>query len=398
LAYNGLNQLVGVGFPVLVQLYIVQVLSLELIGVLSLITSFWRLTQSSGNFLNVYLLKKIAKAEDKDFGDILPNSVLSYLLAMGFPFLFTLVYLFSQFPDYWGIISLSAVPMFTFAFAMEYYFLGQMKNAFIFKRRAILKTVSVLMILLFVKSDEDFTIYAAVVFLSVSLEHLWNFIRARNYLELKNVKKNVVVKNFTESSKYFVFSLTHNYLPHLFLIVMSYFLSLEVIGVLAIVVKLLNLATTFVSSSVMVFFPKMIKSGKDGPGKGRKDLYLRFTILASLLVVGGLIVFKSLVLNLFLNGQSYDNLHVDFIIMSSYVCFQSVYNYLAYNRFVSRNFLLEVSSLNVLILLLFPVFYALLTVCGFAQFSMALSFVLPVLLVMLIGFYFVSSRNSEVTC
>jgi hypothetical protein len=120
--------------------------------------------------------------------------------------------------------------------------------------------------------------------------------------------------------------------------------------------------------------------------------------LASLLVVSGLIVFKSIVLNLFLNGQSYENLHLDFIIMSFYVCFQSVYNYIAYNRFVLRDLLLEVSSLNVLILLLFPVFYGLLTVCGFAELSMALSFVLPVLLVMLFSLYFFSLRNSEVIC
>jgi O-antigen/teichoic acid export membrane protein len=136
------------------------------------------------------------------------------------------------------------------------------------------------------------------------------------------------------------------------------FLGPEKLAAFSILVKLVNLATTFISSSVMVIYPyRLNRSASQSKScKNEHDDFWKFfyaTIVVSICIVFVLIIFKPLIYFLFLDNKSEFFSYAEYSILTCYVIVHSMYNYIVFNHFFERNQLKKVIIMNLSIITIF---------------------------------------------
>ena len=346
---NALNQILGVGFPIIIQFYIIRHLNIEDIGYWGIFTGASVLVLKSINFYYVYILKLISENPDKTKTYLINSIVLAYAMFI-IPFTIYISYLLYNYSFLYQIIVISSLPIITTPLAMDYYYQANLKNDFILYRRLFVKTVFIILLFTLVKDSSDFIIYAAISSFALCLEHFINFYKVRKNIILKNININLVLEILKKSISYLPFNSSYNVLPYYSIIIGAYFLDIKILAIFTILFKLINLATSFISSSVMVLFPYKIKSDK----KSFNDFkYLKNTILFSLFIILLLTIFSKLIFYIFLSDYTMENLRFEFILLSFYILIHSTYNYLVYNYYLIKNKTHFVIFTNVIILIIF---------------------------------------------
>lgn len=346
---NAMNQVLGVGFPIIIQFYVIRHLDIEDIGYWGIFTSSSTLVLLAINFFYIYILKLIAQDPDNSEKYLINSILLAYLLFI-IPFTIYLVFLLLNYTFLYKIIIICSIPIITTPLAVEYYFQANLKNDYIFYRRLFIKLIFILLLFTLVKNPSDFIIYSAITSFVLSLEHFINFYKIRNKIVFSEINFHVIIKIFRESISYLPFNLTYNVLPYYSIIAGAYFLDLKTLAIFTILFKLINLATSFISSSVMVLFPHKIKSDKSSFNNLK---YLKNTILTSIFVIIIFAIFSKLIFYIFLSDYLMENLQFEFIILSFYILIHSVYNYIVFNYYLINNNTSIVITTNTVILIIF---------------------------------------------
>lgn len=358
LVANLLNQILGVGFPIITQIYLVRHLSLTDIGFWNVLLAVQSIVVLCSSLTTLYAIRVISGTEDVQRQSLYVTHVLGldYALLIG-PLSVGLLYLLLQYPAEYHIILVCFLPLLTTPLAAEYYFQATLKNDFILYRRLFARTVFLILLFAFVHDPSSFLIFAYIASLTTALEHIINFALVRRLLNRRLFSLPELAKTLRNSIGYLPFNLTYNTLPQVSILVGARLLQSDALAVFSILMKLVNLATTFVSSSVMVIFPyRLRRQNTLSPQKPARDdygLYFLLTALVATIVVIVLIASTDLIVLLFLNNQTAGFNRSQFAVLACYVVVHSVYNYVVFNHFFERARVKEVIITNLLIIAIF---------------------------------------------
>lgn len=346
---NSLNQILGIGFPLVIQFYLIRTINLEDIGYLGIFNSSSTLVLLAINFFYIYILKILTENPEKTKSYLINSIALAYALFI-IPFSIYITFLLINYPHLYNVILICAIPIITTPLAMDYYYQANLKNDYILYRRLFVKTVFVILLFLLVKDESDFIFYAAISSFTLSLEHFINIYKIRKKVVINNLNKKIIIKILKGSISYLPFNITYNIIPHISIILGIYFLDINTLAIITILFKLVNLATTFVSSSVMILLPHKIKS----KNKRFNDFkFFRNTFLFSIFIVIAFLVCSKLIFYFFLDQYTIDNLHLEFFLLSLYVIIHSLYNYLVFNFYLINNKTAFIIKVNIIIITIF---------------------------------------------
>lgn len=347
---NTLNQILGVGFPVLIQSYIIRVFELEDIAYWNIILSTKAIVILYVSFFNIYLIKKIA--ENKSFKKIqfiITNSIAAICISTIIPFTIYYIYLIANYPKLTEWIIVSSLPLITFPFSIEYLYQGKLRNDFIFYRRIIIKLLFVIILFTTVKDQEHFIKFVYITSLLISIEHIINLYYGRMYVKIRYVNFNYIRSIFKGSLPYLPFLVTFNILPHLSIVMSYYSYSPDETGIYSILFRLINLATTFVSSAAIVLLPMKLKNLSEN--KGFSDIkFLLGTIIVAFCISLGLIISKELIFFLFLDEYLIQSININYYILTMYIPIHSIYNYLIFNKYFANDRILVSTTFNLIII------------------------------------------------
>lgn len=387
LAMNLLNQVLGIGFPIIIQFYLIRHFKLEDLGYLSLLNSYWALLLLVLSFFNFYLLKVFAEVKDKVVAkSYLTNSIVIMYSLIVIPIILLLIYLYYKFGFIYEYVLITSLPVIFAPWSMEIYFQATLRNKYIFIRRAITRIILLAVLFIWAREQSDFIIYVYIASCAMLFETLVNLTFLKNYFSLKYVDKQRIKEIFKNSIRYLPFNLTYNILPILAIIVSEYFLTIETLSVYAILIKIVNLATSFITSAVMVLYPMKIKQSVDQSGSEFKDSrYMRNTAIVSVATILVLIALHKLIFFFFVKEYTIPNMLLEFSILSLFILFHSVYNYVTFNYFFYQNKLRFISIMNLLIVMIYAL-ECLGVYLGLLDFHFALFFVSPFPIVLMLLF------------
>lgn len=358
LFYNYLNQIISLLFPLFIQYYLVRTFSLEKIGFINIMLSLQAIVMTFSGIFNIYLLKIFSKNRPYDtIKRIFTNTLILLFTISCLSYLIYITYGFYTFRGNLHIIVLSGITIVSSSFTSEFYFQGKLRNNIIFFRKLISRTIFIILLLLLVKDDHSLFVYFLILTITTSLEHFFNFYYIRKLFDFSLFSKKFIIKIFKNSITYAPFTLTYGVLPHYSIVFASRFYSLYEIGIYSIFIKIINLTTTIVTSSIMVLFPMRVNNSDSEKKSNKTLLYLKYTITASLVLLILLNSSFNIINKLFLNININNNTRIVFAILSLYILIHSIYNYYVFQFYIINNKVFFVTKLNLLILL---VFYSLL--------------------------------------
>ena len=380
---NVLNQVLGIGFPILIQFYTIRHFNISDLGYLSLLNSYWTIFTLGLSFFNFYLLKVFAsKKDENDVKSYLTNAtVLMYTFNL-IPFMVLLGYLYFTYPAIFKITLLTSLPVITAPLSFEIYFQAILRNSYILFRRIVVRVLFVLLMFCFARSSDDFIVYVYIFCLSSTLENLINLFVINKYISFRLVNIKIIRDVLKNSLSYLPFNLTYNLMPNLAIIGASAFISIEQVSIYSILIRIINLATSFITSAVMVLYPiKISQRQSEGQAAFNDRKYLKNTILVALGVAGAMIATHKIIFFFFLEKHRIDDMLLQFAVLSAFIVFHSTYNYLTFNYYFIKNRLFFISTANVLLLVLYGI-ELLLVKLNIMSFNFSLIYIIPYLIIL----------------
>ncbi|OCA88290.1 hypothetical protein A8F94_10860 [Bacillus sp. FJAT-27225] len=198
-------------FPLITMPYISKIIGPSGLGRVDFATSVvnWFLLFSTFGLLS-YGVREVSKIRDDEkklsvfFSEIL---IIKVILT----FAVLLVYipsilLIDRLNENLPLFVLYIVLIITNIFSLDWFFQGLENYKFITFRSIILKILAVISIFLFVKTHNDFMVYAAINILTLSLGNLWNFFHSKRYVKIS--LKGINITNHLKSmSTFFITTL-----------------------------------------------------------------------------------------------------------------------------------------------------------------------------------------------
>jgi O-antigen/teichoic acid export membrane protein len=373
-----LNQLLGIGFPILIQFYTIRHFNIADLGYLNLLNSYWSIFTLGLSFFNFYLLKVFAsKKNEEDLKSYLTNATVLMYAFITVPFVILLTYLYFQYPLIFKITLLTSLPVITAPLSFEIYFQATLRNSYILIRRFIVRVLFIVLMIWFAKTENDFIIYVYIFCLASTAENLINIFIINKYISIKLINLKIIKYVFKNSLSYLPFNLTYNLMPNLSIIGASNFISIEQVTIYSVLIRIINLATSFITSAVMVLYPIKINHTTENNEDAFKDSkYLKNTIIVSIIVAVGLIATHRIIFFAFLENYKVDDMIIQFSILTSFIIFHSIYNYITFNYYFISDRTIFISIVNVVLLLIY--FSELVLVkLGLINFNFSITYILP---------------------
>lgn len=346
LAFNLFNQLLLVAFPLFLNVYLVRVLHLEDLGRWYLVNSAAALVQLLITAPHFWLVRLLSGGKSDPQRTVAAGiaTYLGLLLAVA-PLYWT--YVLWVAPDTSFVALLVFTHLLMSALACEYYFHAYLQQRFLAVRRLVIRSILMLLLLIFVKGPTDFYLFVVLTTAMFTLEHLLNFCAVLYRIGLVRPDQSTVWSIAGSVREMLPFNATHNTLPHIVLLVAPRVFNLETVAVLAVLVRLVNMATTLVTSSINVIFPSLIARAGDAEFMKRLG---RMTGLTAAFV--GLIgfLFHQPLAYVFLDRALTPEQVQGFAYLCAYIAIHAVYNYIAFNTFVAQSKVNVVTLCNLLIL------------------------------------------------
>lgn len=350
--YNFLNQVLIVGLPLFINIYLVRVLHLSDLGHWYLVTSSAAIAQLIFTAPHFWILRVLGNEKDNSESIILAGAC-SYLLLLGAvtPVYFSYHYFFVNKPIFvaTGVYLTLLASVLSFEFVYQSY----LKQRFLMLRRLVTRMLLIVFLLLFVNEPDDFNIFFIGTVAIFIIEHLIGLCGVLLMFGAIRSDSNHVKRILRSSLEMIPFNTTHNTLPHAVILVASKFLAMEHVAALSILVRIFNMITTFVTSSINVVFPYLLMDHNE---KSSKGTIFNWTIFCAFVFALGTYTMKDFIVFLFLNNTININLNFSFLALSIYIVVHSAFNFIAFNDFVKRGKTIYVTLINFLVLVIFSFF------------------------------------------
>ncbi|WP_286829439.1 MULTISPECIES: hypothetical protein [Kordiimonas] len=349
LFYNLINQLQLIVFPIFLNIYLVRILNLEDLGKWYLVNSAAALIQLLITAPHFFLVKHISAGKN-NIGQITSSGIFTYLFLLFGATPFYVAYIIAAAPGTEVVAMMVFAHLMFSALSCEFYFQATLKQKFLMIRRGVSRGVLLILLLIFVKEPSDFILFLILTIGIYILDHLVGLWVVAREVSLVRPPKKVLFSTILSIREMLPLNATHNTLPHIVLLISPVFFDFDLVAIVSILVRITNMATTVVTSSVNVIFPFLLSK------QGDSLLRLRLGYLTSIVAVGlggACFLLNETIAVLFLNRELSDEQVLGFGLLCLYILIHSVYNYISFNFFVAALRTIRVTQCNILILFVF---------------------------------------------
>ena len=184
--FNSLHRIVNLIFPIVTSIYISHILLADGIGKISIaqnLVQYFVILAPLG--IPNYGTREIAKQRDnyyeknKLFTELLLINFVSTCICIFF-YYFSIFYM-SHFSEERLLYAVCGIPIICNLFNIEWFFQGQEEYVYISIRNTIVKMLSLIIILFFVRKKSDYVLYALIYAVGLGANHILNLIRIRKF-------------------------------------------------------------------------------------------------------------------------------------------------------------------------------------------------------------------------
>ena len=206
--YNNVLLVFNLIYPFFTMVYVNKIFSLETIGeisfALSIITIFISLSSLG---IPVYGMREIAinrensKKVSKIFSELL---ILNFISTIIFCIIyFLIVYFYLKNNKNIQIYLILSINLLLNSFLLEWFYTGLEEYEYITKRSILVKIISFIFMIFFIKTEKDINLYLIFLVLGTSLNGIFNICNSKKYAKFSLVKINLKTK--MQGLKYFYF-------------------------------------------------------------------------------------------------------------------------------------------------------------------------------------------------
>ena len=187
---------------------------------------------------------------------------------------------------------------------VEWFYEGIENQTYITVRNIVLKFISGLLIIFFVKNNDDIYIYAAIIVFSLIGFNILNFIRLFKYIKIKevNIRLKDLVKHLHSLFFFFSSTLAVSLSYNLDTIMIAKLNSIEEVGYYSFASKIGKVPIVFPTAIVTIFYPRLcnfIQNGKYDEYIKMVKKALNFILLLSIPSSVGLYLISDLIVLIF---------------------------------------------------------------------------------------------------
>ena len=190
---NLTRMFLGMAFIVITTPYIARVLGPKSLGkveyVNSLITYFMLFTALG---IPSYGIREVAKYRDnsKELSKLMLEllTILFITTVIGYLVLFIFLYIYKSLYELKDIILILSINIICNNIGVEWFYQGIENQLYITKRFVVVRILTLIVMFLFIKSKENYLIYAFILVMMQSGSNILNLINLRKYISLKDIK------------------------------------------------------------------------------------------------------------------------------------------------------------------------------------------------------------------
>ncbi len=182
--------------------------------------------------------------------NMISSVIVVFLLLLSIP-------LVNKFKSDIYILLINCVYILMAPLGMNWLFSGLEKYSYIMKRNLVLKSLSLLLVILFVHTSNDYMIYLLILIFSYVSSFICNFIYAKKYISLKKEAKYNFSRHLKPVLMLFVSILAINVYTHLDTVMLGFFSGDEEVGYYTIAVYIKTALLTIVNSISAALLPRI---------------------------------------------------------------------------------------------------------------------------------------------
>lgn len=259
---NGIKSVMSIIFPLITFPYISRILKVENVGIYNFsmtYISYFALLASLG--INTYAIregvkyrtnrKKMCKFSTEILTINLISTVISYLL------LFLSLILFKNLNQYSGIILILSLSIFFTTIGCEWIYSVYEDYLFVTIRSILFQIMSLLLLILFVKNQDDLYIYAFVTVFSSSFANIINFLNCRKYFKFVKIKLKNLKHHLSSIMILFANSIAVTIYGSSDITILGLMTTNYHVGIYSVSVKIYSIFKMLVSSILTVAIPRL---------------------------------------------------------------------------------------------------------------------------------------------
>ena len=323
---NSIKTISSLVFPLISFAYASRILSVEGIGKVDFsksIVAYFTMFATLG--VSSYGIREGAKIRDekakfsKFVKELFVINILS-TLAVYIIFIFTILFV-SKFEEYRYLLLINGLSIGFTALGLDWLYGAQEDYLYITVRSIIFQLLSLLLLIIFVRTRNDYYKYAGIVVFSNVGSNIFNFINARKYVDL-NVKEHLDIKrHLKQIFIFFANTMVGNIYVTLDTSMVGLLSTEYAVGLYSASNKLNRICVSLITALSTVMLPRMSYYIEHRSMKQYDDLLaksLKFTIMISLPISVGLFMLSKDIL-LLVSGKDYINAYNCSLILSSIV-------------------------------------------------------------------------------
>lgn len=310
--YNTIYQTLLLILPLITAPYISRVLGAEVIGIYSYtysIVYYFMLFAMLG--INNYGNREIAKVRDnKEKLNKTFTSIYALQLTMSIIMIIIyIMYVLLIVKNNVEIALIQGIYLISTALDINWFFFGIEKFKLTVTRNSIIKIISVILILLFVKRKEDIYIYTLILSISTLISQLvlWKFIN--KYVKLIKIRIEDVTRHIKPCAILFIPVIAVSLYKIMDKIMLGKITNMTQVGLYESAEKIINIPMGIITSLSTVMLPKISNLFANKEEKKIKNYIkksMEFEFMSSSALIGGLIAVAPIFVPLFLGEEFND--------------------------------------------------------------------------------------------
>lgn len=249
-------------FPLITFPYVSRVLNVENMGLTSFfstVANYAIMISSLG--ITTYGIKATARCRDnkKELSSVtqelfILNLIMTFLVVF---ILFFSILFIDKFKNNILLFSINMLYVLASPFSLNWLYSGLEQYSYITKRTIFIKTLSLLLIFIFVRQENDFIIYALITVLSYVVSYLINFFYSRKFLSFKIENKLNIKRHLKSTLVIFASILAINVYTQLDTIMLNFISGDREVGLYTVAVYVKTALLTLVNSISIVLLPRI---------------------------------------------------------------------------------------------------------------------------------------------
>lgn len=312
--FNLANTISGLLFPLITFPYASRILLADGIGQINFFQSIIQyITLLTCLGIPMYAVREVARVRDNvEERNIISIEIFllhAILSIIGYVIVAILTVTISEIRVDIPLFLLLSSTIFFTAIGCEWFYQGVEDFKYITIRGLIVKTISVFLLFLFVKTKEDILWYGAYSVFGILGGNIFNFFRLRKYIYWKELpyRKLNPFRHFKPALRIFVLNLIISIYIQLSTIMLGFMVDTTSVGLYTAAYKLINLILGIISALGVVMLPKvsfLIANGQKDEFKHVCHKAMQFVIAITLPMTIGIILVSPYLIPLFC-GETY---------------------------------------------------------------------------------------------